>query len=156
MSNALTLTFRRRLGAVAFFKMAHALGLIVGASVKSDLGFRNRRTSSGELHLDRCPILLFVLPRFNARAGAMSDLIVCANMYPRFAVSEAGAVRYVGSATEGGTLDNVTDVRCVRAPAPSFCPPPPSPPLPSPSFPQPSSSLLGVCAGAAWQRSVQR
>jgi hypothetical protein len=52
-----------RASEAAFFKHAHRLGLVVGVSVKSDLGFRNRRESSGELHLDRCPIVLFALPR---------------------------------------------------------------------------------------------
>jgi hypothetical protein len=96
----------------SFFKMAHSLGLVVGASVKSDLGFRNRRTTSGELHADRCPILLFVLPRVDERAGAMSDLVVLAS--DSFPVSGAGAVRYVGPATVGGTLETMEDVRCAR------------------------------------------
>lgn len=85
-----------RASAAAFFKQAFHLGLVVGASVKSDLGLRNRRTTSGELHLDCCPIVLFALPRVNRRAGTLSDVMVYANVCPRFSVA-TGKIRYLGS-----------------------------------------------------------
>ena len=102
--------------AATFFKQACALGLVVGASIKSDLGFRNRRASSGELHLDRCPIVLFALPRLNERAGVVSDVVVCANVCPRFSVS-AGAIRYVGAASDcaAGSIRTVDEARCEDA-----------------------------------------
>jgi hypothetical protein len=126
----------------SFFKMAHSLGLVVGASVKSDLGFRNRRATSGELHADRCPILLFVLPRVDERAGAMSDLVVLAS--DSFPVSGAGAVRYVGPATVGGTLETMEEVRCACPPLVVFC----SSCLPLPSFHQQHRIVLPP--GEAW------
>ena len=112
-------------GALAsFFKRAHQLGLVVGASVKSDLGLGNRRTASGELHLDRCPLVFFALPRVNERAGAMSDMLVRVNVRPRFSVSDSGRIRYLGpqpskaaaNTTTAGrrTLSSVTEVRCAE------------------------------------------
>ena len=91
----------------AFFKGAARLGLVVGVSIKSDLGLRARRATSGELHLDRCPIVLFALPRVNERAGAMSDVMVYANVRPRFAVTPTGKICYVGGTGRLTTLGQV-------------------------------------------------
>jgi hypothetical protein len=93
-----------------FFKRAHRLGLIVGASIKSDLGFRNRRVTSGELHLDRCPLVFFALPRVNERSRAMSDVLVRVNVRPRFSVSGSGCVRYLGAQPPKSTAaaDSIT------------------------------------------------
>lgn len=79
-----------------FFKRAHALGLICGASLKSDFGLSSRRESSGELHLDRCPITFFAIPQINERAGTLSDVLVLVNVCPRFSVTGSGKIRYVG------------------------------------------------------------
>ena len=35
-----------------------------------------KRSTSGALHLDRCPLVLFALPRVNERARAMCDVAV--------------------------------------------------------------------------------
>ena len=93
-----------RAALAVFFKRAHRLGLIVGASIKSDMGLGNRRTTSGELHLDRCPLVFFALPRVNERAGAMSDVLVRVNVRPRFAVSGSGRVRYLGAQPPKGVV----------------------------------------------------
>lgn len=94
-----------------FFKTAHRLGLVVGVSIKSDFGFQNKRSTSGELHIDRCPIVLFAIPRFNNRAGSMSDVVVCANALPRFSVSEGGSILYVGPAMNKSSLYSLNEVR---------------------------------------------
>ena len=104
-----------RAALVVFFKRAHRLGLIVGASIKSDLGLGNRRTTSGELHLDRCPLVFFALPRVNERAGAMSDVLVRVNVRPRFTVSGSGRVRYLGAQPPKGV------VVAVAAPGTAAC-----------------------------------
>ena len=75
-------------------------------SIKSDLGLRNRRTTSGELHLDRCPIVLFAMPRINAHTGAMSDIVVYAG-----APTGAGRICYVGGAPHN-KLTSIAEVRC--------------------------------------------
>ena len=90
----------------ALFKQAARLGLVVGVSIKSDLGLRNRRTTSGELHLDRCPIVLFAMPRINAHTGAMSDIVVYAG-----APTGAGRICYVGGAPHN-KLTSIAEVRC--------------------------------------------
>ena len=46
----------------SIYSLLYALYANVG-TVKSDLGLRNRRSTSGELHLDRCPLVLWALPR---------------------------------------------------------------------------------------------
>jgi len=102
-----------RASEAAFFKRAHRLGLVVGVSVKSDLGFRNRRESSGELHLDHCPLVLFVLPRINACAGALCDVVVRANVRRRLAPTPSGAIRYVGPPLASGRLDSLDALRYV-------------------------------------------
>ena len=144
--------------ATTFFKHACTLGLVVGASVKSDFGFRNRRASSGELHLDRCPIVLFALPRFNERAGVVSDMVVCANVCPRFSVS-AGAIRYVGAASDcaGGSIRSVDEVRCAEALCAASCGAQQYHPPPAGRACQPSASrwLLSCgtsCFSSRWER----
>lgn len=89
--------YRATASRAAFFKQACRLGLVSGASVKSDLGVGNRRSSSGALHLDHCPITFFALPRVNELAGTLSDVLVCVNLRSRFSVSDSGRIRYLGA-----------------------------------------------------------
>ena len=92
-----------------FFKHAFGHGVVVGASVKSDLGLRDKRTSSGELHLDYCPVTFFAIPRINEYAGTLSDIAVCAATH--FPVS-AGRICYLGSGKR--TLKSIEGLRCVH------------------------------------------
>ena len=85
-----------RTATVHFFKRAFHTGCVVGVTIKSDLGLRNRRSTSGALHLYRCPIVLWALPRVNERASAMSDIVVYANVRGRFSLTPTGGVCYVG------------------------------------------------------------
>ena len=71
--------------------------------MKSDFGLSNKRVSSGELHLDHCPVTFFALPRVNG--ASLSDVVVCANIRPRFSVTGAGKVRYVGQQPAKGGCD---------------------------------------------------
>ena len=79
-----------------FFKRAYRLGLVSGAGVKSDLGLANRRTTSGELHGDRCPILFFAMPCVNEHAATLSDMAVYVNLCVHVPVTASGKVRYLG------------------------------------------------------------
>jgi hypothetical protein len=95
-----------RAAQATLFKHAHALGLVCGGSVKSDFGLTNRRTSSGELHLDHCPLLFLAIPRVNEIARTLSDVVVCVNVCPHFPVTGAGKVCYVGSQPMSATAHN--------------------------------------------------
>ena len=114
-----------RTSVATFFKQAVRLGLVVGVSVKSDFGLRNQRATSGELHLDRCPIVLFLLPHVNERAGTLSDVMVYANVHPRFSVA-SGKIRYLGAQPIKGTEDrrrtltSMQEVRCALHPCEAF------------------------------------
>lgn len=108
----------------AFFKQAVRRGLVLGVSIKSDLGLRNQRSTSGELHLAHCPIVLFALPRINERAGTLSDVMVYANAWPRFSVA-SGKIRYLGpqpiKASDGRrTLTCMDEVRCAHTTSHAF------------------------------------
>lgn len=100
---------------VAFFKAAIAQGLFCGASVKSDFGFGYRRASSGELHLERCPITFFAMPRINELAGSLSDVLVLVNISPRFTITGAGKIQYTGIKRErdgnGGSTPTICKLR---------------------------------------------
>ena len=111
-----------RASAAAFFKQALRLGLVVGASVKSDLGLRNQRATSGELHLDSCPIVLFALPRVNRCARTLSDVMVYANVCPRFSVA-TGKIRYLGSQPIKGVERRDTVVRTLASMDEVWCTP---------------------------------
>ena len=107
--------YARCLEARSFFKQAARLDLVVGVSIKSDFGLRNRRTTSGALHADHCALVLFALPCIDERTATMSDVVVFANAHPRFSAA-SGRICYVGAPlaeTTRHTLTNVTQVRCL-------------------------------------------
>ena len=89
-----------------FFKQAVRLGLMVGVSIKSDLGLRNRRSTSGELHLEQCPLVLLALPRIDVRTNAMSDVVV----YAGAPMGRSMQICYVGG-TPHNKLTNMAEVR---------------------------------------------
>lgn len=100
---------------VAFLKTAHACGLLCGASVKSDFSFSHRRSTSGELHLEHCPITFFAIPHVNERSGTLSDVLVLVNVRSRFSVTTAGKIQYssmkrtINNAVHG--LPSIDDLR---------------------------------------------